>query len=182
MTYPDWLEQFDVLKPEDNREAKRHLAVLDLPDLLVLFVVSRKSLSGIERAIVACQESHHPGWHSVILLAPDISSAESDALRESLAAERRVSLATSALEADAAMQRFHYCLLCAGSVLLNPLAGYMFLEAAVRIGADAVYSDHDCIDESGARHDPSFKPQFSPNISRGPITLAIACCCRGRSG
>ncbi len=162
MTYPDWLERFDVLKPEDNREAKRHLAVLDLPDLLVLFVVSRKSLSGIERAIVACQESHHPGWHSVILLAPDISSAESDALRESLAAERRVSLATSALEADAAMQRFHYCLLCAGSVLLNPLAGYMFLEAAVRIGADAVYSDHDCIDESGARHDPSFKPQFSP--------------------
>lgn len=162
ISYTDWLARLDVLKPENHGEAKRHLAALDLPDLLILFVVTRENLSAIERAVRTCQESLHPGWHAVILAAPDVSSAARDALSDGFATERRVSFVESAQDASAVLQRFDYCLLCAGDVLLDAFAAYMFLEAAIRTGADAVYSDHDRMDETGVRHDPAFKPQFSP--------------------
>ena len=44
-----------MLKPEMGAEAKRHVAVLHLPDLLVCSFATRESLPVIERAIAACQ-------------------------------------------------------------------------------------------------------------------------------
>ena len=62
----------------------------------------------------------------MILLAPDLTSVESGALHQNLAAEPLVSFATSVHQAAAIVQRFDYCLLCAGGVLLNPFAADMF--------------------------------------------------------
>ena len=160
--YTDWLARFDPLQEREVQAAQRHLATLDLPDLLILAVVTPEGLSSVGRMVASWQESIHRGWHAAIVAPSGLSIADLETLRAAAAADPRVSVVTTAEEIEAIRVRFDYTLLCFGNILLNSLSAYMFLEAAVRTGAEIVYSDHDRMDETGQRIDPAFKPQFSP--------------------
>ena len=80
------------------------------------------------------------------------------------------------------MQRFHYCLLCAGSVLLIRSRGTCFLKR--RSGLEQMLSTQIMTASMKAGRGMIFLSSHNspPNISRSTITLAIARRCRGRSG
>ena len=160
--YTDWLARFDPLREREVQAARRHLATLDLPDLLILAVITPGSLSSAGRMVASWQESIHRGWHAAIVVPSDLPSPGMEAIRAAAASDPRISIVTTTDEIEAARARFDYTLLCFGGVLLNNLSAYVFLEAAIRTGAEIVYSDHDRVDETGQRADPAFKPQFSP--------------------
>ena len=159
--YPAWLERFDHLQPARVAAARRHLAGLNLPDVLILALVTPDSLSGFDRLLASWQSSIHPGWQAAAVAA-DLSAADLDALRGHAATDPRVRVLTTAEEISAARKPFTYTLLCFGDCRLDELSLYMFLEAATRTAADIVYADHDHFDETDQRVDPSFKPQNSP--------------------
>ncbi len=160
--YEEWLERFDLSPARDLAPARRHLATLDLPELLFLAVVTQESVAQIGRIVAGWQSSIHQRWHAVLVPASTVSDAERAVLAAAVAAEPRIAIAATAAEVEAARGRSEYMLLCRGNVVVNPWSGYMLLEAAVRTGADIVYSDHDTMDAIGRRSGPAFKPQFSP--------------------
>jgi GT2 family glycosyltransferase len=167
LSYSEWIEQFDLLKMPNVANAKRHVATLSLPDVLIIAVVTPESLPSLGRVVESWRTSIYQGWHGAVLVSSCWLPEDMVKLGSIVAADTRLSVLTNPEEIEAARQRFEYTLLCFGNVLLNPLSTYMFLEAAVRTGAEVLYSDHDRIDETGQRVAPVFKPQFSPEyISR----------------
>lgn len=161
--YLDWLERFDLLSAANLRAAKQHLAQLDLPDLLILVIATGDNVAWLDRAVEAWTDSIHQRWHAAILLPPQSSRTALASITALAVADGRICVLAGVDEVERVRRRFDYTLLCLDGVLLNPLSAYMFLEAAQRTGAEVVYSDHDQIGPGGRRHDPSFKPQFSPN-------------------
>jgi GT2 family glycosyltransferase len=159
--YREWLERYDPLQEQEVEAARRHQATLTLPELLILAVVAADDLPFVSRMVASWQVQIHPSWRAAIIAPPDLSTVETGLLRAAVD-DPRVSVVTTSEEIAAARARIGFTLLCFGTPLLNSLSAYMFLEAAVRTGADAVYSDHDQLQESGTRADPVFKPQFSP--------------------
>jgi GT2 family glycosyltransferase len=160
--YREWLGRFDPLQERDLQAARRHLATLDLPDLLILAVVTSKDLPAIGRMVASWQASIHRGWHAAIAVSSDVSVAEIVAIRAAASVDARISVVTTPGEIETIRRRFEFALLCFGSTLLNSLSAYMFLEAADRTGAEIIYSDHDRMDGTGQRLAPAFKSQFSP--------------------
>jgi hypothetical protein len=156
LSYTQWIERFDSLGDADLQAAERHLATLQLPDLLILLVVTRDTVASLPRALASWQTSIHAGWHAALVLSADLSGAEIARLEASVSADPRVSVLRTPDEVEAIRSRCGYALLCYGAVLLNPLSAYMFLEAAIRTDAEIVYSDNDRIVPVGRRTDPAF--------------------------
>ena len=142
--------------------ARRHLATLSLPDLLIFAVITPADLPAVGRMVVSWQAQIHRGWRATIVASHDLSAAETSLLRTAAADDARVSVITTPEEITAMRAGVDFTLLCFGSPQLTSLSVYMFLEVAIRTGAAIVYSDHDRLQEGGARADPAFKPQFSP--------------------
>jgi GT2 family glycosyltransferase len=160
--YHQWLARFDPLDARAVEAAQRHAASLALPDVLILAVVTAPSLPHVARMVASWTDSIHPGWRAAIVASSDLSAAETDALRASVASEARISVIRGMREIEALRRQFAFTLLTHGATLLNSLSLYMLIEAAIRTGAEIVYSDHDHMDETGLRAAPAFKPQFSP--------------------
>ena len=164
--YQAWLSRYDILGNDQLQAAKRHLASLDLPELLILAVITPGDLPSLDRMIGSWRASIHPGWQAAIVAPSGWSPSEHHLLRSAIAVDERIHVVTTAEEVEALRQSFTFVLLCFGATLLNSLSTYMFLEAATRTGAALVYSDHDHLAEDGTRLDPAFKPQFSPEYLR----------------
>ena len=163
--YPAWLERFDHLLPSRIASARRHLASVSLPNVLILAVVTPESLPGFGRLLASWQGSIHSGWQAAAIASADLSAAQLDALRAQVVVDSRVAVLTNAEDIIAVRKGFAYTLLCFGDCRLDALSLYMFLEAATRTGAEIVYADHDHLDGTGRRVDPSFKPQNSPEYA-----------------
>jgi GT2 family glycosyltransferase len=157
-----WLDRYDPLAEAQLQAARRHHAMLDLPDLLILAVISQEDLPSLDRMAASWQESMHSGWQAAIVAAPNLTATGTDALQALAAKDARVSILKAPGEIRALREQYNFMLLSFGGTLLNSLSAYMFLEAATRTGAAVLYSDHDRIATDGARVDPAFKPQFSP--------------------
>ncbi len=160
--YEAWLERYDLLREPEVEAAQRHLATLDLPELLILALVRPVDLPAVDRLVASWQAQLHHRWRAVIIASSDLSADETRLLRAATADDARLSVVTTPAEIAAAQGRADYTLLSFGTPLLHRLSAYMFLEAAVRTGAAIVYSDHDRLQDNGTRADPAFKPQFSP--------------------
>jgi GT2 family glycosyltransferase len=160
--YSAWLERYDILREPEIEAARRHFSKLELPDLLILAVVRATDLRAVDRMVASWQHQLHRRWRAVIVASPNLSADEIRLLRAATAGDMRLSVVTTRAEIAAAQDSAAFTLLSFGTLLLNRLSAYMFLEAAVRTGASIVYSDHDRLQDNGARADPAFKPQFSP--------------------
>jgi GT2 family glycosyltransferase len=160
--YGRWIAQFDSLRESNLPAARRHLATLDLPDMLLMVVVTRTDIGSLDRLAASWRESIHPGWHAALVASADMSGSEVATLTSLAASDPRISVVGTPQAADDVRHRFEYTLLCFGPLLLNAFSIYMFLEAASRTKAEIVYADSDRIDANGRRRDPAFKPQFSP--------------------
>jgi GT2 family glycosyltransferase/glycosyltransferase involved in cell wall biosynthesis len=160
--YQVWLERYDLLREPEIGAARRHLAALDLPELLILAVVRAEDLPTVGRMVASWQAQLHPGWRAIIVGSADLSTDDIRRLRAATADDPSLSVVTTPAEIAAVRARAAFTLLAFGTPQLHCLSAYMFLEAAIRTGAAVVYSDHDRLMESGARADPAFKPQYSP--------------------
>jgi GT2 family glycosyltransferase len=160
--YGAWLERYDLLREPEIEAARHHLAALDLPELLILAVIQAADLPVVGQMVASWHAQIHRRWRAVIVTSQDISADDIRLLRTATADDGRLSVATTPAEIAAAQARADFTLLSFGTTLLHRLSAYMFLEAAVRTGATIVYSDHDRLQDNGARADPAFKPQFSP--------------------
>ena len=160
--YAVWLERYDFLQEREVEAARRHLATLDLPEVLILAVVRAVNLPATGRMVASWQAQLHRGWRAVMVASAELTVDETSMLRAAAADDARISIATTSEEIAAAQARASFTLLSFGTPLLHGLSTYMFLEAAVRTGAAIVYSDHDRLQDDGTRVDPAFKPQFSP--------------------
>ena len=160
--YAAWLERYSLLQDHEVAAARRHLASLDLPELLILAVIPASGMASITAMVASWQAQIHAGWRAAIVIPPDVDLADAELLRSAVAEDARISVVSSAEEIEAARAQVEYTLLCFEPCLLNSLSAYMFLEAAARTGASIVYSDNDHVRDDGSRCEPQFKPQFSP--------------------
>jgi GT2 family glycosyltransferase len=160
--YGAWLKRYDFLREPEIEAARRHLAAVDLPELLILAVIRAADLPAVGRMVASWQAQLHRRWRAVIVTSPDLSADEIGVLRAVAADDARLAVVTTPAEITAAQARADFILLSFGATVLHQLSAYMFLEAAVRTGAAIVYSDHDRLRDDGRRTDPAFKPQFSP--------------------
>jgi GT2 family glycosyltransferase len=161
-TYADWIAHLDSLRDHDVVEARRHLASLSLPEVLILLIARPDTIGSIERIVATWNCAIHPGWHGAIVLSAELTGAQRDVIESFAGLHSRISVLHSDEKVAALRQHFAYALICFGRVLLNSLSTYMFLEAATRTGAEIVYADNDRMDDFGRRNKPAFKPQFSP--------------------
>nr|WP_321986239.1 glycosyltransferase [uncultured Lichenicoccus sp.] len=158
--YAAWLQRYDV--SQEVEDARRHLATLALPELLILAVVTPAGLPALGRMVASWQAQLHRGWRAAIIIPPGLDDAGMDQLQAAAAADARVCVLATPAEIAAARESCDFTLLCFGGTLLHSLSAYMFLEAAIRTDAAIVYSDHDRQADDDVRRDPAFKPQFSP--------------------
>jgi len=160
--YAEWIARLDSLQDHDVAEARRHLASLSLPEVLILLIAQPDTIGSIEHIVATWSRAIHPGWHGAIVLSAELTTAQRDTIEALAGLHGRIAVLHSDEKVAALRQRFAYTLICFGRVLLNSLSTYMFLEAATRTGAEIVYADNDRMDAFGQRTNPAFKPQFSP--------------------
>jgi GT2 family glycosyltransferase len=164
LRYEQWIERFDSSRDSDVQAARQHLTMITLPELLILVVVTRDCIASLGKMVSSWNESVYSGWRAALVPSADLSNSESQALQAVAARFTRVTILRTAQDVDNIRGRFDYTILCFSGVVLNRLSTYMFAEAAVRTGAEIVYSDNDRMDDTGHRMDVAFKPQFSPEF------------------
>lgn len=90
--------------------------------------------------------------------------------------------ATSALDTGLALARGQFVVPLVPNAILAPLALFHLAAAFLaEPGAAMGYGDHDCINPSGRRHDPWFKPQWNSELLLAQDYLSQCCAIRSET-
>jgi GT2 family glycosyltransferase len=173
--YRLWVERYDTMTPQDEAAISdmiEHLAVRPL--LSVIVAVPTAEEPTVDALLSTLESQLYPDWE---LCLATYGGAEPEAESCSLggAADKpRFKLVpqiangpAEALNAALACADGDYCIVLEPS---DRLARHALFMAAYWLNAerqcDLAYSDHDWLDEQGARSLPSFKPDYSPDLLR----------------
>jgi GT2 family glycosyltransferase len=126
----------------------------------------------LREAITSVRAQSYSNWE--LCIYDDASGAQHvhDILQEEMAVDPRVIVVkgvtrggiSAASNEALKMARGKFVVLLDHDDLLHPDALAAVMAAMESDEADIIYSDHDCIDESGRRKFPFFKPDWSPDL------------------
>lgn len=173
-TYAHWVREFDTVTPERLEHLRKRAARFGPGPLIsILMPVYDAPERWLVRAIESVRAQVYPHWE--LCLANDASPAPHvrAVLDRFAAADARIRVVHRAANGHIAAASNSALELATGAFAalmdhddeLAPHALLCLAEAA-RANPDAVlvYSDEDKIDETGARFDPHFKPDWSPDL------------------
>jgi glycosyltransferase involved in cell wall biosynthesis/GT2 family glycosyltransferase len=175
--YPGWIARFDTRTPATRAALRRELRVLPRQPLIsIVLPVYNPDLHFLEAAIGSVRNQIYERWE--LCIADDASTDPQvrPFLERSAAAEPRIKLmfrsrnghisacSNSALE----LATGEWCaLLDQDDALAENALALVALEIDRHPEAGLIYSDEDKIDETGARSNPFFKPDWNPELFLG---------------
>lgn len=182
--YEAWL---DVNQPSALGSAALRLALAQAgkaaPSISVVMPVYRPPLRALQEAIASVQGQILENWE---LCIADDSGMETEArewLREVASLDHRIHLMIREENGGIAEATNSAASIASGEVIIfldqdDLLHKDCLIEIAIYYASnptsDIVYTDHDKIDESGNRFDPSFKPSWSPTLLLSHMYLGHA--------
>ncbi|HEY1583852.1 MAG TPA: glycosyltransferase [Chthoniobacterales bacterium] len=174
MTYQEWLERFSNLSAKDRAELRRETDGLAYRPLIsVLLPVYNPDLKFLGEAIESVRRQIYQHWE--LCLADDASTDPRvrPFLKEQAQSDPRLRLIfrdknghiSACSNSALTLVRGEWCALLDQDDLVaeNALAA-VALEIDRHPDASVIYSDEDFVDAAGARSNPFFKPDWSPEL------------------
>jgi GT2 family glycosyltransferase len=167
MDYQEWQQRFETLTVRQEQTVQARLPVLLAKHRLTILILEndsttaqdwQQSLSSIEQSLGLSAAS--AASLTCALLAGEVPGEISCSLPYQQ--WTRAQLQQQLLDYPAE----HPVLLLPAGALLAPVALCWWLEAYQKHGATWLYSDHDCLDATGMRITPRFKPDWSLELAR----------------
>lgn len=172
--YAEFIARYDANKPSELEAMKASIQAAGAQPLISLIVqVSKPQQGTLSEMLRSIQSQSYRQWE--LLLRIDESVSEE--CRQMLKAAQREDARIDVVEHDdrvcstATLNALLHQVKGDFFAVLDPqdlLAGHALLWIASAIqtqpNAVVVYADHDCIDATGKRHAPHFKPDWSPDF------------------
>jgi len=170
--YAQWAARCEALRYDPQRARRAVARLAQPPTISILMPVADCPLDQLHAAIESVFEQYDPYWQLCLV---EIGAAAQPSLRTVLErwAERdaRITLATAVYATHAAganaalaLAHGHFVGLVPFDVCLTPDALLECASALRRADGDVLYADEDMRDGSGCRHNPYFKPAWSPDL------------------
>ncbi|MBD5655714.1 MAG: glycosyltransferase family 2 protein [Candidatus Eremiobacteraeota bacterium] len=169
--YPRWIARHAIRPAELERRRKLALQLHFRPTFSLLMAVGAATpLVHVRAAIDAVIGQAYDMWQLCIVV-PATERRLRTILETYSAADMRIKLAlatepgpVAALSAALAVASGEFVGVVDADGVLAPHGLFAFaIEVNVRPDYDAIYSDSDAIEDDGRRHDPQFKPGWSPD-------------------
>lgn len=175
--YRKWIEQYDTLSVYDRKEIAEHIQrFANRPLISVIMPVYETPEKVLREALDSLLRQLYPHWE--LCIADDASKtphvrkvletySRQDSRIKCIYRETNGHISAASNSALALATGDYVALLDHDDVLAEH-ALYMIAEAAQRhTDAEVFYSDEDKLDANGRRHDPHFKPDWSPELFYG---------------
>ena len=165
--YQEWIWRFDTLNDVDRDAIRNHIAEVEFPVPLAVFVFDANSAMFAVSAVEHLRRQLLARFHALLCFTSDCPPAAIASARHAASGDARFTFSSAPHFHDAdALAGRDYVLLAAGGVLLREHALYMFMTAALQRSPYLVYADEDRLDPHGMRRYPFFKPDFSPELQQ----------------
>ncbi len=172
VSYAEWARACEAIRYDPDRAARRVAALAARPKISVVTPVYDTPEPVLDAAIRSVREQLYPEWELCLYDDASPSSHVRPILDRHAAEDPRVRVGfgaknsgiSGALNGALALASGEYVAFLDHDDALTPDA---LLEMACAIGvsgADILYSDEDKYDTRGRRHDPFFKPDWSPDL------------------
>ncbi len=171
-SYAEWAAGVEAVRYDPVRQFRRAEALRSRPRISVIVPVYNAPEEVLDAAIRSVREQYYPDWE--LCLFDDASPAAHvrPLLERHAAGDRRIRVAFGEVNAGISGAANRALELATGEYVAfldhdDALTPDALLEMAAAIGAtgaDILYSDEDKYDSRGRRHDPFFKPDWSPDL------------------
>lgn len=190
-SYPEWLARFDVRSAEDYRRIARHMQSFHPPPhFLLVVVVTGSEAQRVHDTLESLARQLYRQFTVVVLDASPggggcsaVSQAVSECVPESrLIPGCSITAYTHELNRWLAEQGGGQCVAVvrAGDVLAEHALYWVASAISSSPSVGLVYSDEDRLTTDGVRHDPVFKPDWSPELLRSTNYIGQLAVFRGR--
>lgn len=180
ISYAEWATATEAIRYDPIRARRRIDAMASRPVISVITPVYDTSAEVLEAAIRSVRGQYYPDWELCLYDDASPSAHVRPILERHAAEEPRIKVAfgtenlgiSGAANGALALATGDFVAFLDHDDALTPDA---LLEMAVKIaetGAEILYSDEDKYDARGRRHDPFFKPDWSPDLF---LSIMYAC-------
>lgn len=173
--YQIWLRQYDALSQKDIEQIKKHLDQLkNHPLISIILTASNPDLTFLSHSLASLRDQIYEQWECCVLVMPPILQKEKNLLDHFSAQDSRIKIlyfqenqsTEQALVRGLESISGEYVAVMGQYDLIEQHALYLIANEINQVPQTAiVYSDHDQIDPTGYRFDPTFKPDWNPDLA-----------------
>ena len=172
VSYADWAAANERIRFDPDRAARRVRALSATPTVSVITPVYDTPANVLEAAIRSVREQLYPHWELCLYDDASPSAHVRQTLERHAAEDPRIRIAfgkgnvgiSGALNGALALATGDLVAFLDHDDAITPDALLEMVSAIDESGADIAYSDEDKYDTRGNRHDPFFKPDWSPDL------------------
>lgn len=170
--YQGWIANFDAPGIQGHRRlGSRIPAMAAQPEISLLMSLPAGAGRRLSATIESIRSQIYPHWELRIVAAADCDPAIREVLGGFARSDARISVRflqayqVCAATADVARSGGDYLgILGEGDLLAQRALYCIAAEAAANPDAALLYTDEDCIDDTGVRFAPNFKPDWNPQL------------------
>ena len=173
-TYTKWVEQYDTLSDSDRELIRLHQnSLLSQPHFSIIMPVEEPDQANLKQAISSVLAQLYPNWELCIGLRGHTNPSLRAIIETFTLQDTRIKQVTTDNNASYASllntllesASGEYFLILGDSDLLSEHALYLIAcEINQHPRTNLLYTDEDHVDETGARYQPTFKPQWNPDL------------------
>jgi GT2 family glycosyltransferase len=170
--YDRWIEEFE--RPANALLQLRLEAVESLPTIGVLLIVSdAEDEAHVDRAIRSVIRQSRPGWELIVVPSGETATGTLEAVQRFTEQEKRIRIAEPRQgsvqprryrDLASGIRSEHVAIFRASDELAPSALARLSLRLEEYPEADLLYADEDELDENRRRHNPFFKPDWSPDL------------------
>ena len=154
-SYLQWIQRTDVISDRDRLAIACDIGRMTLPPRFMLLVAAPGGAAGLERTLASLRDQLYRNFEVCVLMPGQDDSFRLDQANGTYVAMLR-----------------------AGDVLREHALYWMARVVSDSPEVGLVYSDEDRLDVNGARSDPRFKPDWSPELLRSTNYIGQLAICR----
>ncbi len=180
ISYAEWAAATEAIRYDPIRARRRIDSMAARPTISVITPVYDTSTDVLEAAIRSVREQYYPDWELCLYDDASPSGHVRPILERHAAEDPRIRVAfgdenlgiSGAANGALALATGEYVAFLDHDDALTPDALLEMASAIAETGAGILYSDEDKYDARGRRHDPFFKPDWSPDLF---LSIMYAC-------
>lgn len=178
-SYARYLATVDTLSHEDRRDITRHLRGFAYrPRFRILLSCAHADAAGVQATLLSLQQQLYTEFDVQADAGLPAGTPPPDEWTFALSLPGPGERAWDAVHADTERKPAWIVVLRAGEQLAETALYWLAAEIVAHPEAEFVYSDHDHLDDSGQRHAPIFKPDWSPELLRSANYIGPAAAVR----
>ena len=179
--YSEWIERHDTLSERDRSRIREHIErFASRPRFhLVVAAHGEGGVEAVRRSVASLDAQLYREYDCTVVDPHGALAAGGDGVPAKGRGELAPWLSDFNTRLAAGHSRDWIVLMRAGDTLPPQSLYWLAWQIQAAVDAAVVYSDDDAMDEAGARHDPRFKPDWSPEHLRAAHYIGSAAAMRG---